>query len=232
MRMIGLFLIPLASFLFSVHAFRQELVGHPNPTREVINECEGFAPCENGASCLDKVDDYFCSCQPGFGGKNCSVPLTGCSHLTCFSGGTCTPYLVGETDHRYNCSCTNGFDGDRCQLTTTMSFNGTSFVAVGSERTEGFELLFRFRTTLRNGLLAIGQGLSFFTLQLIDGSLTLHSHMLNRFEGISIGNNLADEEWQKVYIALNTTHLTIGTPQAARWLLTLKTPMPSGRRLS
>ena len=160
--------------------------------------------------CLDKVDDYFCTCQQGFGGKNCSVPLTGCSDLTCLNGGTCTPYLIGETDHRFNCSCMNGYDGERCQLSTTMSFNGTSFVSVGSDRTEGFELFFRFRTTLRNGLLAIGAGESFFTLQLKDGSLNLHSSMLNVFEGISIGEDLADEKWQKVYISLNISHLTIG----------------------
>ena len=99
-----------------------------------------------------------CRCQPGFGGKNCSVPLTGCSEGTCLSGGTCTPYLIGETDHRFNCSCMNGYDGQRCQLTTTMSFKGDSYVSVESERAEGFELFFRFRTTLRNGLLAIGDG--------------------------------------------------------------------------
>ena len=175
-----------------------------------INECEVYSPCQNGAMCLDKVDDYFCTCQQGFGGKNCSVPLTGCSDLTCLNGGTCTPYLIGETDHRFNCSCMNGYDGERCQLSTTMSFNGTSFVSVGSDRTEGFELFFRFRTTLRNGLLAIGAGESFFTLQLKDGSLNLHSSMLNVFEGISIGEDLADEKWQKVYISLNISHLTIG----------------------
>ena len=108
----------------------------------------------------------------------------------------------------------NGYDGQRCQLTTTMSFKGDSYVSVESERAEGFELFFRFRTTLRNGLLAIGDGNrdggSFFTLQLKDGSLNLHSNMLNEFVGLSIGEDLADEKWQKVYISVNISHLTMG----------------------
>jgi protein crumbs len=176
-----------------------------------IDECVVYQPCQNGAHCMDLVDDYVCSCEPGFGGKNCSVPLTGCTDQTCFNGGTCTPYLVGETDHRFNCSCVNGFDGRRCQLTTTMSFKGDSFVSVNSTRAEGFEMEFRFRTTLLNGLLAIGSGESFFTLQLKEGSLNLHSSMLNVFEGISIGEELSNGvDWQKVYISVNFTHLTIG----------------------
>jgi protein crumbs len=156
------------------------------------------------------IADYRCTCGDGYGGKNCSVPLIGCQQVTCLNGGTCTPWLLGESDHRGNCSCRPGFDGDVCQITTTFSFKGKSFVSVASDRGEGFELSLSFKTTLSNGLVAIGQGQSFFTLQLNQGRLNLHSSMLNSFEGIFIGENLNDTTWQKVYVAVNISHLTIG----------------------
>ena len=145
-------------------------------------------------SLLDLIADYQCTCSPGFGGKNCSVALTGCQDVVCLNGGTCTPWLVGETDHRANCSCVSGFDGLRCQSRTTFSLNGNSYIKVPSHRyntsiasrdtvrrhsvsrfisryvsfcrREGYELHMKFRTTLGNGLVAIGQGNTHFSLQL------------------------------------------------------------------
>ena len=115
------------------------------------------------------IADYKCYCEENFGGKNCSVPLTGCQEVECLNGGSCTPGLRGETDHYANCSCTEGYDGDRCQVQTTFSFKGDSFITVQTDRDEGYELSFSFRTTLSNGVVAIGQGPTFFTLQLLDG---------------------------------------------------------------
>jgi len=175
-----------------------------------IDECEIYTPCQNEAKCIDEIADYTCQCSPMFGGKNCSVPLTGCEQVTCLNGGTCTPWLIGEDDHRGNCTCMPGFDGELCQTLTTFSFKGNSYVSVESDREEGYELFFRFRTTLSNGVVAIGQGSTFFTLQLVNGKLKLHSSMLQEFEGVSIGENLNDTKWQKVYIAVNISHITIG----------------------
>ncbi len=50
---------------------------------------------------LDRIADYVCACEDGWGGKNCSVALTGCQDVVCLNGGTCKPWLVGEDDHRY-----------------------------------------------------------------------------------------------------------------------------------
>jgi len=175
-----------------------------------IDECEMYQPCQNGAKCIDMVADYKCDCETNFGGKNCSVPLTGCEEVTCLNGGTCTPWLLGEDDHRGNCSCMPGFDGELCQILTTFSFKGDSYVSVQSEREEGYELSFRFRTTLSNGVVAIGQGSTFFTLQLDNGKLKLHSSMLREYEGVIIGENLNNTQWQKVFVAVNISHLTIG----------------------
>ena len=131
--------------------------------------------------------------------------------MTCLNGGTCTPYLVGESDHRQNCSCTEGYDGELCEIQTTFSFKGeSSHITVKTGRSEGYELSFRFRTTLSNGVVAVGQGESFFTLMLEDGKLKVHSSMLQEFEGVSIGDNLNDTKWQQVYVAFNTSHLIMG----------------------
>ena len=68
----------------------------------------------------------------------------------------------------------------------------------------------RFRTTLGSGLIAIGQGNTFFTLLLKNGKLNLHSTLIGVVEGIWLGDNLNDTNWQKVYVAVNSSHLTLG----------------------
>ncbi|TRY63548.1 hypothetical protein TCAL_08301 [Tigriopus californicus] len=174
-----------------------------------IDECDRYQPCQHG-SCTDRIADFVCNCEPGWGGKNCSVALTGCQDVVCLNGGTCTPWLIGENDHRANCSCPSGFDGLRCQSRTTFSLNGKSFIKVPSDRSEGYELHMKFRTTLGNGLVAIGQGLTHFSLQLRQGKLNLHSNLISKYEGIIIGDQLNNTEWQKVYVAVNSSHLTLG----------------------
>lgn len=74
-----------------------------------------YRPCVHG-TCLDRRAGWFCDCPPKFGGKNCSVELTGCNQeQTCLNNGTCKPYLVGETQHRFNCTCPSGFHGPTCE---------------------------------------------------------------------------------------------------------------------
>ena len=55
-----------------------------------INECERYAPCGAKGSCLDRIADYECECEAGWGGKNCSVELTGCNEVVCLNSGTCS----------------------------------------------------------------------------------------------------------------------------------------------
>lgn len=72
-------------------------------------------------TCSDRRADYYCDCVPGYGGKNCSVELTGCMQEgTCLNNGTCKPYLENETIHKFNCSCTNGFHGPICENVSTI----------------------------------------------------------------------------------------------------------------
>ena len=172
-----------------------------------IDECVRYEPCRNGASCVDKIADYTCQCPPNYGGKNCSVELLGCIDVSCLHGGTCQPFLEEESIHRFTCQCPFGFHGQLCQHATTMSFNGSAFMPVQTNRDEGYDLSFRFRTTLPSGLLAVGQGQTYYRLELLNGQLNLHSSLLNKWEGVFLGSNLNDAEWQSVRVRFNFTHL-------------------------
>lgn len=79
-----------------------------------------------------------------------------------------------------------------------MSLSGTSYVMINTSRDEGYELQFKFKTTLPNGLLALGRGPTFYILQLQQGRLNLQSSILNKLEGVFIGSALNNSSWQKV----------------------------------
>ncbi|XP_043217443.1 protein crumbs-like isoform X1 [Amphibalanus amphitrite] len=186
-----------------------------------IDECERYQPCQRGA-CEDRVADYDCVCEEGFGGKNCSVELTGCLDVTCLNGGTCVPFVVNETEHGFRCRCPAGFYGQLCREETTASFDGTAHVQVFSPAdTDSYTLSLRFRTTLPDGLLAVGQsepaadpagedsGLSgtgegsFFRLRLSGGAVNLFSSMQSDQRGLTVGADLHDAAWHHVLMTLN-----------------------------
>lgn len=79
-----------------------------------------------------------------------------------------------------------------------MSLSGNSSITVNTTREEGYDIQFRFKTTLGDGILALGQGQTYFILELSRGRLNLHSSLLNKWEGVFIGSNLNDSNWQKV----------------------------------
>ena len=37
-----------------------------------INECES-RPCKNGGTCQNLINDYSCTCAPGYSGKSCET---------------------------------------------------------------------------------------------------------------------------------------------------------------
>ena len=90
------------------------------------------------------------------------------------------------------------------------SFKRKCYVFVQPDREEGYELTFRLRTTPHHGVVPIGQGLTFFTLQLDSSKLKLHSSMLAEYEGVTIGEDLNITGWQKVHVAANNAPMTIG----------------------
>lgn len=173
-----------------------------------IDECQRYAPCAHG-KCYDGRAAYYCLCERGWGGQNCSVVLRGCAAAPCRNNGTCHPWLRDETEHRFNCSCTPGHYGTTCEKITTMSLEKSSYAEVNTTREEGYDISFRFKTTLGNGLLAMGRGLTYFFLELSNGRLNLHSSLLNKWEGVFIGSNLNDSHWQKVFVTINSSHLVL-----------------------
>lgn len=173
-----------------------------------IDECEKYTPCQHGR-CFDKKANYFCDCEPDYGGKNCSVELIGCHDNPCLNDGTCKPYVINETVHKFNCTCLSGFHGDKCERISTMSLTGKSMVVISTAREEGYDIQFRFKTSLGDGLLALGKGLTYYILELSKGRLNLHSSLLNKWEGVFIGSNLNNSNWQRVFVAINSTHLVL-----------------------
>lgn len=61
-------------------------------------------------------------------------------------------------------------------------------------------------------MVAIGQteGDSYFRLRLQNGRLNLHSNLISKEDGLKLGENLNNTNWQKVYVAVNSSHLTLG----------------------
>lgn len=168
-----------------------------------------YMPCEHG-TCIDQRDDYTCDCDSMYGGKNCSVLLTGCANSPCMHDGTCKPYLVNETDHKFNCTCPHGYQGAICDKITTMSLVKSSLITVHTNRDEGYDINLEFKTTLPNGILAFGTGNAYsYILELVNGRLNLHSSLLNKWEGVFIGSGLNDSKWQRVFVAINSSHLVL-----------------------
>ncbi|XP_041480034.1 serine-rich adhesin for platelets-like isoform X7 [Lytechinus variegatus] len=78
------------------------------PTTE-IDECSS-TPCQNNATCEDRINGYRCQCAAGFNGTNCEENINDCVGHACQNGGTC----VDKTDS-YECQCPDGFNGYRCE---------------------------------------------------------------------------------------------------------------------
>ncbi|CAH3037283.1 unnamed protein product [Pocillopora meandrina] len=79
-------------------------------------------PCKNNGTCTDEVNEYNCSCAPGFYGTQCEkIEGLSCSSVTCDShpcknNGTCTDEV-----NEYNCSCAPGFYGTQCEKIEGLS---------------------------------------------------------------------------------------------------------------
>ena len=47
-----------------------------------INECD-IDPCVNGATCIDEVNGYNCTCVPGYTGDRCETGMLEYRSPTC-----------------------------------------------------------------------------------------------------------------------------------------------------
>ncbi|KAF5275697.1 hypothetical protein FQA39_LY06809 [Lamprigera yunnana] len=75
-----------------------------------VDECIS-APCQNGAICVNLIDDYACACLFGFTGKNCEEMILRCEDNPCQNGALC----LREDDHDV-CYCVPDYHGNRCQF--------------------------------------------------------------------------------------------------------------------
>ena len=59
-------------------------------------------PCQNGGTCTDlhMLNDFNCTCAPGFEGKSCQIDIDDCDPNPCQNGGTCTDLV-----NSYRCFC-------------------------------------------------------------------------------------------------------------------------------
>ena len=67
--------------------------------------------CQNGATCVDGIDSYTCSCTPDWGGEFCEVNLNSCALDPCLNGAACT-----NTFGSYFCTCADGYAGTNCEV--------------------------------------------------------------------------------------------------------------------
>ncbi|XP_019353396.2 cubilin [Alligator mississippiensis] len=87
--------------------------------------CQRQNPCVNG-QCLATLSGYFCLCDLGWTGTNCTENINECISNPCQNGGSCTDGING-----YSCECTNTWTGPQCQIPRQVcggflsGFNGT-----------------------------------------------------------------------------------------------------------
>ena len=64
------------------------------------------------ATCIDGINNYTCSCLPGYTGYQCEVNIDDCASAPCLHGGQCSDGV-----DEYSCNCTNtGFTGSNCEI--------------------------------------------------------------------------------------------------------------------
>ncbi|XP_005387022.1 PREDICTED: cubilin [Chinchilla lanigera] len=81
----------------------------PNGCVQLGNICSSH-PCLNG-QCTDMLSGYFCKCDSGWAGVNCTENINECLSNPCLNGGTC---VDGIND--FSCECTSSWTGSHCQI--------------------------------------------------------------------------------------------------------------------
>lgn len=118
----------LTTVLDNVSGFRDD------HCEENIDDCPGNL-CQNGATCMDRVNEYSCLCPPAFTGTQCELDVDECSvrPSLCHNGATCT-----NSHGSYSCICVNGWTGPDCSVNIddcagAACFNGATCIdRVGS----------------------------------------------------------------------------------------------------
>ena len=145
--------------------------------QEDVDECLS-EPCLHGGTCEDTVAGYICWCPEAWGGRDCSVQLTGCQGHTCPLAATCIPTFQSGV-HSYACRCPPGTHGPFCGQNTTFSVVAGNPVQASVPAGGSLSLALRFRTTIPAGALAtLSDTQGSLELALVEATLqaTLWSH--------------------------------------------------------
>uniref|UniRef100_A0A8C3CRJ2 Cubilin n=1 Tax=Cairina moschata TaxID=8855 RepID=A0A8C3CRJ2_CAIMO len=81
----------------------------PNGCSPLNDTCQLQNPCANG-QCVATIFGYFCVCNAGWTGPNCTENIDECSSNPCQNGGNCTDGI-----NSYTCECTSAWTGPQCQ---------------------------------------------------------------------------------------------------------------------
>ncbi|NXD11879.1 CUBN protein, partial [Nothocercus nigrocapillus] len=81
----------------------------PSGCSPLSDICQLQNPCANG-QCLATLSGYFCLCNGGWTGVNCTENIDECASNPCQNGGTCTDGVGG-----YSCECPSAWTGPHCQ---------------------------------------------------------------------------------------------------------------------
>ena len=102
-----------------------------------INECDSD-PCLNGAACADSnagpavaIDEYVCSCAPGWEGENCNIDIDECASDPCRNNAPCTESTSDQTldPGGYSCACLDGYSNGWCDYVEVVE-NYTAACAI------------------------------------------------------------------------------------------------------
>uniref|UniRef100_A0A8D0DMD4 Crumbs cell polarity complex component 2 n=1 Tax=Salvator merianae TaxID=96440 RepID=A0A8D0DMD4_SALMN len=185
-----------------------------------VDECEA-QPCENGGTCEDGTADYVCHCALGpggiaWGGKNCSVELTGCHNHSCQNEALCIPTLESEV-HGHTCQCRPGFYDAACSMPTTFSFTSNVYLFINmstddknaKDASPGHlgSMALRFRTTLSDGILVYrGNREEHLLLELAGGLLRVTLAIEGASSSFSLVTpDLDDGLWHQVEVLVHSS---------------------------
>jgi len=92
--------------------------GYNDLNCDTINDSCPGNQCENGATCVNIVNGYNCTCATNFNGTYCQNNYNGCSSLVCLNGGVCS-----AGNYSANCTCPTNYNGTLCQNNYTGCVN-------------------------------------------------------------------------------------------------------------
>lgn len=146
-------------------------------------------------------------------------------------GTVCQPFLDDISGHHsHRCTCGPGLTGEGCKEETTANFRGDSLLAfVTSPAPPEYRLSLRFRTTIGDGILAIGDDIlstRVFQLSLATGRLKLNwlDDIELNFDSIS---SFIDANWHSLEIIFSQSQLNFKVDhQPAKTVPVVRMSMP------